>query len=58
MVTSVALTAPLPGMDYKNPEQRVLIVATVTELKVYNFLKNFKDGKIELLDTNFSVPTD
>lgn len=58
MVTSVELAAPLPGMEFKNPDSRIFIVATVTEIKVYNFIKNFRDGKIELLDTNFSVPTD
>ena len=58
MVTSVSLAAPLPGMEIKNIDSRILIVATVTELKVYSFIKNFKDGKIEILDTNFSVPTD
>lgn len=58
MVTAVSLAVPLPGMDFKNADSRILIVSTVTEIKIYNFIKNTRDGRIELLDTNFSVPSD
>lgn len=57
MVTAVALACPLPGMDSKSTD-KILIVATVTEIKMYYFVKGSKDGKFELLDTKFSVATD
>ena len=37
---------------------RILIVSTMAEIKVYYFIKHIKDGKIELIDTDFTVPTD
>jgi hypothetical protein len=57
MVTAVALASVLPGMVLKDTE-KVLIVATITDIKIYGFKRNFRDNKIELIDTKFSIPTD
>ena len=57
MVTAVALTQPLPGMNYKD-SNHVLIVATTTDIKVYGFIRNQRDNKVELKDLNYSIPTD
>ena len=47
----------LPGMTLKDTE-KILIVATLTDIKIYGFKKNLRDNKIELIDTKFSIPTD
>jgi hypothetical protein len=57
MVTAVALASVLPGMVLKDTE-KVLIVATITDIKIYGFKRNLRDNKIELIDTKFSIPTD
>jgi hypothetical protein len=56
-VTAVALGDTLPGMTLKDTE-KILIVATLTDIKIYGFKKNLRDNKIELIDTKFSIPTD
>jgi hypothetical protein len=57
MVTAVALGSVLPGMVLKDTE-KVLIVATITDIKIYGFKRNLRDNKIELIDTKFSIPAD
>jgi hypothetical protein len=42
MVTSISLATPLVGMDFTKSD-KVLIVATITELRVFYFIKNSKD---------------
>lgn len=53
----MALGGTLPGMTLKDTE-KILIVATLTDIKIYGFKKNLRDNKIELIDTKFSIPTD
>jgi hypothetical protein len=42
MVTSISLATPLVGMDFTKSD-KVLIIATITELRVFYFIKNSKD---------------
>ncbi len=42
MATSISLATPLVGMDFTKSD-KVLIVATITELRVFYFIKNSKD---------------
>jgi hypothetical protein len=44
-------------MDYKD-ESKILIVATVSEIKIFKYSKNVRDHKIDLVDTKFSLSTD
>lgn len=39
VVTSITIATPLVGMDFSRSE-KVLIVATVTEMRVFYFVKN------------------
>jgi hypothetical protein len=57
MVTSVVLGTILPGMALKDTE-KILIVATITDIKIYGFKRNLRDNKVELIDTKFSISTD
>jgi hypothetical protein len=57
MVTSVVLGTILPGMTLKDTE-KILIVATITDIKIYGFKRNLRDNKVELIDTKFSISTD
>ena len=57
MITSVCFAQPLPGMEYKD-ESKILIVATLSEIKIFKYIKNIRDHKIELVDTKFSLTTD
>ena len=57
MITSVCFAQPLPGMDYKD-ESKILIVATVSEIKIFKYTKNIRDHKVDLVDTKFSLSTD
>ncbi len=44
-------------MDYKD-DDKILIVSTATEIKVFKFVKNHRDHKIDLIDSKFSLATD
>jgi|LauGreDrversion4_2_1035121.scaffolds.fasta_scaffold749730_2 hypothetical protein len=57
MVTAVTLATVLPGMTLKDSE-KILIVATTTDIKLYGYTRNQRDNKVELIDTKFSIPTD
>lgn len=57
MVTAVTLATVLPGMTLKDTE-KILIVATITDIKIYGFKRNIRDNKVELIDTKYSIPTD
>lgn len=57
MVTAVTLATVLPGMTFKDSE-KILIVATTTDIKLYGYTRNQRDNKVELIDTKFSIPTD
>ncbi len=57
MVTAVTLATVLPGMTLKDGE-KILIVATTTDIKLYGYTRNQRDNKVELIDTKFSIPTD
>ena len=50
MVTAVTLATVLPGMILKDTE-KILIVATTTDIKIYGFSKNIRENKVELTDT-------
>lgn len=41
-----------------SPDEKFLIVATATELKILKLRKNQRDNKLELVETDLSVPTD
>lgn len=56
-MTAVALGDSLPAMTLKDTD-KILIVATFTDIKIYGFKRNLWDNKIELIDTKFSIPTD
>jgi hypothetical protein len=58
MVTAVTLATILPGMSPVKDSDKVLIVATTTDIKIYGFLRNIRDNKVELVDTKISIPTD
>ena len=38
--------------------EKILIVATITDIKIYGFKRNLRDNKVELIDTKFSISTD
>ncbi len=44
-------------MEYKD-EEKILIVSTVNEIKIFKYVKNPRDLKISLIDTGFSLATD
>jgi hypothetical protein len=58
MVTAVTLASTLPGMAPIKDSDKILIVATTTDIKIYGFFRNLRDNKVELVDTRFSIPTD
>ena len=57
MVTAVTLATAMPGMTLKDTD-KILIVATVNDIKIYGFKRNLRDNKVELIDTKFTIPTD
>lgn len=57
MVTAVTLATVLPGMTLKDTD-KILIVATTTDIKIYGFSRNLRDNKVELIDTKVSIPSD
>jgi Nup133 N terminal like len=44
-------------MDYSG-ENKILIVSTLGEIKIFKYAKNQRENKIDLEDTKFSIPTD
>ena len=57
MITSVCFAQPLPGMEYKD-ENKILIVSTISEIRIFKYMKNMREHKIDLVDTKFTLPTD
>lgn len=39
-------------------EDKVLLVATASEIKAYTFKRNNRDSRIEVLDSNLSLPAE
>ena len=58
MVTAVTLATILPGISPVKDSDKILIVATTTDIKIYGFVRNIRDNKVELFDSKFTVPTD
>lgn len=57
MVTSISLATSINGLDSKDHD-KILIVATLTEIRILYYSRNHRDNKVELTDTGFSVTTD
>lgn len=39
-------------------ENKILILSTLGEIKIFKYSKNMREHKIDLEDTKFSLPTD
>ena len=57
IITSIYLGTHLPGMDSQHSD-KVLIVATITEIRIFYYVKNQRDLSVELIDSKFKIATD